>query len=110
MALLELETQSLVGWCGLLVQRVDGVEELEVGYSILPSHWNRGYATEAARRCVEVGFEKLLATSIISIIQIHNAPSQRVAEKNGFQRDAKTTHQGNPVFVYRIHRKDVILG
>lgn len=106
MALIEKDTGKLVGWCGLLLQVVDGVEELEVGYSILPAHWKKGYATEAARRCIQFAFENQLAKSVISIIQIHNFPSQRVAGKNGLIRDAQTMHHGNPVYVYRIYPKD----
>jgi RimJ/RimL family protein N-acetyltransferase len=107
MALIEKDSGTLVGWCGLLVQEVDGLEELEVGYSLLPAHWNKGYATEAARRCLEVAFGSGLAESVISIIQIHNVPSQRVAEKNGLHRDKQTLHHGNPVFIYRIHKRDM---
>ncbi len=107
MAFVEKETNTLIGWGGLLVQVVDGTEELEVGYSLLPAFWGRGYATEAARRCVELAFEKELTTSVISIIQIHNGPSQRVAERNGLVRERQTTYHGNPVFIYRIQRKSL---
>jgi RimJ/RimL family protein N-acetyltransferase len=107
MALIEKNTNTLVGWCGLLVQEVDGAEELEVGYSLLPAQWNKGYATEAARCCLEAAFENDLAESVISIIQIHNVPSQRVAEKNGLLRVKQTTHHGNPVFIYRVHKWDM---
>lgn len=107
MALVEKETNVLVGWCGLLVQVVDGKEELEVGYSLLPAYWGKGYATEASRRCLELAFENQLAESLISIIQIHNTPSQRVAERNGLIRERQTTYHGNPVFIYRIERKSV---
>ncbi|MBN1984652.1 MAG: GNAT family N-acetyltransferase, partial [Prolixibacteraceae bacterium] len=37
-----------IGMCGLLLQEVDGLEELEIGYSIHPAFWKQGYATEAA--------------------------------------------------------------
>lgn len=108
MALIEKDSGTLVGWCGLLVQEVDGTEELEVGYSVLPAYWSKGYATEAAQRCVTAAFEGNLAESVISIIQIHNVPSLRVAEKNGLQRDKQTSHNGNPVFIYRIHKSEVM--
>lgn len=95
------ETGAFVGWCGLLIQEVDGVQELEVGYSIMPEYWGNGYATEAAKKCKDEAFGRRLASSIISIIQIHNIPSQRVAEKNGMRIDRQTKHHGNPVFIYR---------
>lgn len=105
MALLAKETDVLVGWCGLLIQDVDGRQELEVGYSMLPAYWSKGYATEAARACMKAAFDKSLAPSLISIIQVDNLPSKRVAEKNGLRIDSRTTYHGNSVFIYRI-RKD----
>lgn len=104
MALIHPETGSFLGWCGLLVQEVDGVTELEVGYSIMPEQWGNGYATEAARACLDAAFEKNLAASLISIIQVDNLPSQRVAEKNGLTRDGQTVYHGHPVYIYRVHK------
>lgn len=101
LALIDKDNGAFVGWCGLLIQEVDGVRELEVGYSIMPVYWGNGFATEAARKCMDEGFVRKLASSIISIIQIHNIPSQRVAEKNGMRIDRQTKHHGNPVFIYR---------
>jgi RimJ/RimL family protein N-acetyltransferase len=104
-ALIHPETGTFLGWCGLLVQEVDGVTELEVGYSIMPEQWGNGYATEAARACLDAAFEKDLAASIISIIQVNNMPSRRVAEKNGMRIDRETTYHGNPVYIYRAAPK-----
>jgi len=47
-ALINKETNEFIGQCGLLLQEVDGIKELEVGYSLLRKHWGKGYATEAA--------------------------------------------------------------
>jgi len=105
MAVLEKTTEVLVGWCGLLVQDIDGRQELEVGYSMLPACWGKGYATEAALACMKAAFEKNLTQSLISIIQVDNLPSKRVAEKNGLWIDVQTSYHGNPVYIYRI-RKD----
>jgi len=48
--LIHKQTDEFIGQCGLLLQTVDGVQELEVGYSILPKYWKQGYATEAAQK------------------------------------------------------------
>ena len=37
MALIEKNSGNIVGLCGLLVQEIDDVDELEIGYSIIPS-------------------------------------------------------------------------
>ena len=105
MALVERKSGELVGWCGLLVQEVDAIRELEVGYSIMPAHWRNGYATEGARACLQFAFERNLAESVISIIQVDNLPSQEVAIKNGLTRGRQTTYHGNRVYIYQINRE-----
>ena len=103
-ALVEKSTKRFIGHAGLLVQQVDGVEELEIGYSLLPEFWNKGYASEAAAECKRFAFQNNLADSLISIISVTNAPSQHVASKNGMTAERKTTYKGNEVFIYRITR------
>lgn len=102
-ALIHKKTGCLVGLCGLLVQEVNGIRELEVGYSMLPGFRKMGYATEAAKACKEYAFSKDLAPSLISIIHTGNLPSQRVAINNGMYRDNSTTYKGNPVYIYRVY-------
>ena len=47
-----------------------------------------GYATEAARLLVCVGFEQLGLNRIFSTCDVANAASARVLEKAGLQREA----------------------
>lgn len=89
-AIFDKVSGSLIGHCGLLQLRVDGLIELEVGYSILPAFWYKGYATEAAIKCKAYAFEYLLSSSLISIISLLNTAAQKVAFKMGMTLD-KTT-------------------
>lgn len=93
---------NLIGICGLLIQTVDGLQELEIGYSILPEYWKQGYATEAAVKCREYAFKNKLADSLISVIHVDNKPSQKVALNNGMHLDKTTIYKDNPVQIYRI--------
>lgn len=81
--LIDKKTNRLVGQCGLLIQTIDDIERLEVGYSILPKFWNQGYASESATKCKNFAFENQLADSLISMIHIDNLSSEKVALKNG---------------------------
>ena len=101
-ALISKETGKFIGMCGLLVQTVDGKEELEIGYSILPAYWGKGYASEAALKCQQFAREHKLSESIISIIHIENVGSRQVALKNGMHLDKTTDYKGIPVDIYRI--------
>ena len=81
--LIDKESGRLVGQCGLLIQTVDEVERLEIGYSILPEFWGMGYAAEAAMKCRDYAFENNLSDSLISMVHIDNIASEKVAIKNG---------------------------
>lgn len=100
--LIDKQTNSLVGLCGLLIQTVDEVEELEIGYSIMPAFRNKGYATEAAIKCKEFAFENNLRDSLISIIAIINKESQNVAQKNNMQIEKTIMYNENLVHIYRV--------
>jgi RimJ/RimL family protein N-acetyltransferase len=105
-ALLLKETETFVGFCGLLVQEIDGEEELEIGYSILPAYRRLGYATEAARTCMELAFGNTRLASLVSIIHINNYRSRGVALKNGMHLEKTTVYKENPVAIFRIYRHE----
>jgi len=103
-ALIEKVSGRLVGHCGLLVQNVDENVELEIGYSLLPSFWNKGFASEVSKKCRDISFERNYSPSLISIISLANVPSARVAEKNGMSIEKETIYNDNSVNIFRITR------
>ena len=101
-ALIEKETGQLIGHCGLIVQEVDNLKEIEIGYHLLPKYWGKGFAIEAAIKCKDYAFENNLTDSLISIISLTNKPSESVAIKNGMQIDKVTEYSHNLVNIFRI--------
>lgn len=83
--LIDRETGAFIGQCGLLVQTINETEYLEIGYSILPQFWGKGYASEAAIKCRKMAFENGYATQLISLVHQDNVASAKVALKNGMQ-------------------------
>ncbi|NAY93054.1 GNAT family N-acetyltransferase [Muricauda sp. JGD-17] len=104
-ALISKESKKMVGICGLLVQEVDGLEELEIGYSILSQYRLQGFALEAAAKCKQYAFGNGFAPSLISIIHVDNVPSQKVAIRNGMHLDKITTYKDNPVHIFRVNAR-----
>ena len=87
------ESGGMIGQCGLTMQPWRGDEVLEVGYLFNRAFWHHGYATEAARGCMEYAFDLLGAREVCSIIRETNLPSRRVAERNGMTlRDTWVKH------------------
>ena len=81
-------TGEMIGQCGLTLQQWNGREMLETGYLFQRSHWHQGYATEAARACMDYAFGTLNSPLVCSIIRDNNLPSQQVALRNGMSRQA----------------------
>lgn len=102
MALINKTTHELIGLCGLLIQEINHRREIEIAYSLLPKFWGQGYATEAASQCKIHAKEQKLAESLISIINIANIPSQKVALNLGMKIAFETTYAENPVYIYRV--------
>ncbi|WP_243355243.1 GNAT family N-acetyltransferase [Bacillus litorisediminis] len=96
------ETGQFLGQCGIVPQEVDGKIEMEIGYLFVRREWGKGYATEAAAACKKYGFEKLNLKKIISLPDVNNKPSAKVAERIGMKVE-KTIHKwGKEVLVYSI--------
>nr|WP_321243201.1 GNAT family N-acetyltransferase [uncultured Psychroserpens sp.] len=82
-ALIDKQTGNFIGQAGLLIQTVQDEERLEIGYSILPKYWGKGYAQEAAIKCRDFCFKNELRDTIISMMHVDNIASEIVAFKNG---------------------------
>ena len=105
-AIIEQATGNPVGMIGLLTQVVDGVDELEIGYHLLPSAWGKGFATEAAVACKEFVRQQQLVPSVVSLIDHQNFASQAVAKRNGMSFEKDTVHRGTPAMVWRVAISD----
>ena len=101
-AVIERGSGRPVGMIGLLTQVVDEVDELEIGYHLVPSAWGHGFATEAAIACREFAREHQCAPSVISLIDHQNFASQAVARRNGMHHEKDTVHRSVPAMVWRV--------
>lgn len=83
---------DFIGYCGLTVGRAS-VDEPEIAYELFRRVHGQGYATEAASAVLDAaaatGRKRLWAT-----VRPWNAPSFRVLEKLGFERDHVSTEDG----------------
>ncbi|MDQ3740965.1 MAG: GNAT family N-acetyltransferase [Actinomycetota bacterium] len=78
---------ELIGEAG--VQRLEkggSDAPVEIGWVIARPHWGNGYASEAARRWLEIGFEQHGFDEILATVLPENFVSHRVARKIGMRR------------------------
>jgi ribosomal-protein-alanine N-acetyltransferase len=83
LAVEDRETGEFLGNVGPVVQRIDEVDEVELGWSITPARARQGLATEAAFACRDWVFATLPVDHVISLILPDNTPSRGVAENLG---------------------------
>lgn len=102
LAMVLKQTGDVIGDTGLVWQDVGGTREPEIGYHVNRAHWNRGYATEAARAVRNYAFAALGCDRVISMIRPENLASRRVAEKNGLAVQRTIVWRGYDHCVYRL--------
>jgi ribosomal-protein-alanine N-acetyltransferase len=93
-ALVEKETGSVIGHCGLLDKEVEGTAEIELVYVLAIASWGKGYASEIAAALREYAFYTFGLTRLISLIEPENAASERVAQKAGMHFEREITRPG----------------
>jgi len=96
------DTNEFAGQCGLSLQELDGGLVEEIGYLTVPAFWGRGVAAEAAAFWRDFGFGEIGLKTICSLINVHNTPSQRVAEKIGMARGREFMRADRPHYVYSV--------
>jgi RimJ/RimL family protein N-acetyltransferase len=98
------ESGEVVGRGGLSHTLATGVDEVEVGWTIAPSRWRQGLATELASAAIEFAWTELGLDRLIAYTMPDNIPSRRVMEKTGFRYERGLLHEGVPHVLYRRNR------
>jgi RimJ/RimL family protein N-acetyltransferase len=87
---------------------------VEILWRLARAHWGRGFATEAARAALDVGFRVLQMREIVAFTTPSNSRSQAVMRRLGMQMDVATFEhpgvpEGHPLRThvnYRLSRSD----
>jgi RimJ/RimL family protein N-acetyltransferase len=76
---------SFIGFVGLHIPGFDIPCEagIEMGWRLAKPYWGKGYATEAARAVLAIGFMQLQLPEIVSFAALKNRRSQAVMERIG---------------------------
>ena len=101
-AVINKESDAFLGWCGL--KFTPELNEYDIGFRFFKKYWNKGYATEAARACVDLGFNHYNLTTIVGRARKENIGSIRVLEKIGLTYLKDFDFDGNEGVVYCIQK------
>ena len=72
-----------IGICGLLKR--DVLDDVDIGYALLPEFWSQGYALESASAVIRYASENLGLKRIVAVVNSDNQSSIRLLEKMGFK-------------------------
>lgn len=84
------QSNDFVGWCGIKLVNdsvVNGQSNFyDLGFRLLEKHWNKGFATEAARACIDYAFNEMDLKEIHATVMFGNLASCHVLEKLGMTK------------------------
>lgn len=80
---------ELVGFARL---GLGGVQAAKLGYAIAAAHWNKGYATDAARTLLCYAFDELLLHRVTAAVGPDNHASIAVLGRLGMQYEGRLRH------------------
>lgn len=89
-----------IGVCGLLYR--EALDLSDVGFALVPEHWGKGYATEAASAVMAYGRSALGIDRIVGLTSADNHSSIKVLEKLGlsFERTVKMSEDDPGTALY----------
>jgi ribosomal-protein-alanine N-acetyltransferase len=103
-AVINKTDNDFLGWCGL--KYTEEKNEFDVGFRFFKKHWNKGYATESAKACIDLGFNKFNMDRIVGRAMKENTASINVLKKIGLTFWKNDTCGGEDGVIYLIGKKD----
>jgi len=109
------DNNEFIGFTGLAYPRFEAhfTPCIEIGWRLSKADWNQGFATEAAKACLQFGFDSLRTDTIYSFASVHNQRSENVMKKIGMVHDGFFEHpsveEGNWLrkhVLYKITKQD----
>lgn len=111
------DTGEMIGFTGLITQTFEAhfTPAVEIGWRLARHSWRQGYATEAAREALRIGFVEHALEEIVSMTTTTNVPSQAVMRAIGMTHDPADDFDhprvpdGSPLkrhVLYRLSRQD----
>jgi [ribosomal protein S5]-alanine N-acetyltransferase len=97
------ETATPIGTCALLKRAV--MDDVEIGYALMPSFRSKGYAQEAVAAVARHGSHTLGLTRLAAVVKPDNVASIHVLEKLGMQHHGMIRLNENEPEVMLLRRE-----
>jgi RimJ/RimL family protein N-acetyltransferase len=87
-------TGGFLGWFHFRPGPGTDISNIDLGYRLRRSAWNKGYATEGSRALISAGFTDLGVERVFAHTMTVNTASRRVMEKCGLTLVRTTPYEG----------------
>jgi RimJ/RimL family protein N-acetyltransferase len=90
----KLENNEFIGFIGLSEQTYNAefTPCIDIGWRIKSSEWNKGFASEGAKKCLEYALNELGLENIYSIAPKINMKSEHIMKKIGLKKQYEFEH------------------
>ena len=87
-------TNEFLGFTGFMIPQFDSFFTpcIEIGWRFKKESWGQGFATEAAKACLNYGFDNLGFSKIVSFTSSINLKSEKVMQRIGMSYVADFDH------------------
>jgi RimJ/RimL family protein N-acetyltransferase len=104
----KLENAAFIGFIGLSEQTFESefTPCIDIGWRLAFSYWNKGYAIEGAKRCLEFAFRELHLEKICAIAPKLNLRSESIMKKLAMSKVSDFEH---PKLMNDPRLKDCVL-
>ncbi|HXW51314.1 MAG TPA: GNAT family N-acetyltransferase [Candidatus Acidoferrales bacterium] len=99
-ALVERETNEILGESGL--GKLEGRTDIEIGWMLLPRHWGKGYAFEAASAVKEHARSVIGLRHLVALTRPDNARSIDLAGRLGLREAGRLVHLGHEMLKFEV--------
>ncbi|MBB6369173.1 GNAT family N-acetyltransferase [Chryseobacterium shigense] len=105
LAVIDKTSLKFIGWCGLKYS--PDKNEYDIGFRFYRNYWNKGLATETAKKCLDFGFNELKIERIVGRAMKENIGSIKVLEKIGMTFKESFDFEGHEGVIYELTKNKI---
>lgn len=104
MAVVDKQSNVFVGSFAIIP--LEGTLHMQLGYSLLPAYWGKGFATELTKTGLKYVFTQTNLEEIFGVTESGNTDSQKVLLKAGFTHHSNVMEGVKQLYRFILVKKD----
>lgn len=105
-AVIHKESKEFMGFTGL--KYIPELDEVDIGYRLIPKFWRQGYAYESVLPCMEFGYNELKLDRLVALANPENIASISLMKKLGLTYEKNVFIYDEDAVYYALNKSDWI--